>query len=160
MGRFMATQCKLSDLNHPEWAASWINLRKLYSNFYDCKRCGLQAMLHNLEYEFEGQPHSGIDDARNIARVAIRLLKDGAVLKKNEKLHPHQRSKTDDADDGQNDGNVPADGALVESMKDMKISDSANALESEEGIDDLLHYYELSGQKKTKPRKCWMLKEK
>ena len=36
--------------------------------------------------EFEGQPHCGLDDAKNIARIAIRLLKDKAVIRVNEKL--------------------------------------------------------------------------
>ena len=36
--------------------------------------------------EFEGQPHSGLDDAKNIARIVVRLLKDKAVIRINEKI--------------------------------------------------------------------------
>ena len=36
--------------------------------------------------EFQGQQHSGIDDARNIARVVMRMLGDGADLYANEKI--------------------------------------------------------------------------
>ena len=36
--------------------------------------------------EFEGQPHSGLDDAKNIARIVVRLLKDRAVIRVNEKI--------------------------------------------------------------------------
>ena len=43
-------------------------------------------MLDRLDMEFEGQPHCGLDDAKNIARIAIRLLKDKAVIRVNEKL--------------------------------------------------------------------------
>ena len=39
-----------------------------------------------LGLTFEGQPHSGLDDAKNIAAVALRLLQDGASLSPNEKL--------------------------------------------------------------------------
>lgn len=32
-------------------------------------------MLNKLGLEFEGRKHSGIDDARNIARIALELSK-------------------------------------------------------------------------------------
>lgn len=41
-------------------------------------------MLQILGMQFEGRPHSGIDDTRNIARIAIQLLKDGCELVINE----------------------------------------------------------------------------
>ena len=44
--------------------------------------------------EFEGQPHCGLDDAKNIARIAIRLLKDKAVIRVNEKLQKVGKGKS------------------------------------------------------------------
>lgn len=42
------------------------------------KRFGVGAALRKLGLEFEGTPHRGIDDARNIARIyAAALLRDG-----------------------------------------------------------------------------------
>jgi inhibitor of KinA sporulation pathway (predicted exonuclease) len=32
-------------------------------------------MLGNLSLEFDGRQHSGLDDATNIAQIAIELLK-------------------------------------------------------------------------------------
>lgn len=32
-------------------------------------------MLERLDFQFEGQPHSGIDDATNIARIAVQMIK-------------------------------------------------------------------------------------
>jgi hypothetical protein len=43
-------------------------------------------MLSSVGLEFEGQPHSGLDDAKNIARIIIRLLNDKAFLRINEKI--------------------------------------------------------------------------
>jgi hypothetical protein len=43
-------------------------------------------MLSSLGLEFEGQPHSGLDDAKNIARIIIRLISDRAVLRVNERI--------------------------------------------------------------------------
>lgn len=47
---------------------------------------GLQTMLDMLGLDFEGQPHSGLDDSKNIARVLIRLVQDKAFVRINEKL--------------------------------------------------------------------------
>ncbi|KAJ3202233.1 3'-5' exoribonuclease 1 [Dinochytrium kinnereticum] len=44
------------------------------------ERINLVGMLSGLGMEFEGREHSGIDDARNIGRIAIRLMGDGAYF--------------------------------------------------------------------------------
>lgn len=36
--------------------------------------------------EFEGNPHCGLDDSYNIARICIRLLEDGAFVDQNERI--------------------------------------------------------------------------
>merc|ERR1711915_964383 len=54
--------------------------------FYGTRRLRLMEMLYHLGLSFDGQPHSGLDDAKNIATVALRLLQDGASLSPNEKL--------------------------------------------------------------------------
>lgn len=36
---------------------------------------GLQKMLGKLGLSFDGRPHSGLDDATNIARIVVELLK-------------------------------------------------------------------------------------
>ena len=46
--------------------------------------------------EFEGTPHSGVDDARNIARIVVRLLSDRAFVRINEKIFISNTSKADD----------------------------------------------------------------
>ena len=46
--------------------------------------------------EFEGSPHSGVDDARNIARILIRLLSDRAYVRVNEKIYINKSTKADD----------------------------------------------------------------
>ena len=43
-------------------------------------------MIQIIGREFEGRAHSGLDDARNIAYIVQRLLKDGARVVFNEKL--------------------------------------------------------------------------
>ena len=43
-------------------------------------------MINLIGNEFHGQAHCGIDDAKNIANIVIRLIKDGALLILNQKL--------------------------------------------------------------------------
>ena len=40
-------------------------------------------MVQNLGMRFEGRPHSGIDDARNIARILQTMVQDGCEIKFN-----------------------------------------------------------------------------
>ncbi|XP_076439436.1 3'-5' exoribonuclease 1-like [Babylonia areolata] len=84
--RFLSKQCEISQLPFPRWSRRWINLRKSYGNFYDSGRLNLNNMLENLGLQFEGRPHCGLDDSKNIARIVCHMLEDGCVLKVNEKL--------------------------------------------------------------------------
>lgn len=86
----MFLQCQFSGIRIPKWARKWINIRKTFSNFYDCKRQSLSKMLETSGYTFVGQPHSGRDDALNIARLVVRLLEDGCKLIVNERLFTHK----------------------------------------------------------------------
>jgi len=94
VGRFLRLNCSQSGVPVPRWAHRWVNIRKSFANFYRShsggyeKLPGLQNMLEKLGMEFEGSPHSGLDDAKNIARVVSRLIGDGAVIRVNERLEP------------------------------------------------------------------------
>jgi len=92
VGRFLRLSCLQYSIEIPDWARRWVNLRKGFANFYrwnsanQQKVPGLQTMLDKLDMEFVGNPHSGLDDAKNIGRVVSRMVLDGAILKVNEML--------------------------------------------------------------------------
>jgi len=95
VGRFLRLSCLQHQLDIPDWAKKWVNLRKGFANFYrwnssasQQKLPGLPTMLSRLDMEFVGSPHCGLDDAKNIARVVSRMVLDGAILKVNEMLDP------------------------------------------------------------------------
>ncbi|CAB1318315.1 unnamed protein product [Coregonus sp. 'balchen'] len=92
MSKFMNTQCRLNRLSYPQFAKKWINIKKLYGNFYKVHRTQtkLSSMLEKLGLQYEGRPHSGLDDSRNIARIALRMLQDGCQLRINERMHEGQ----------------------------------------------------------------------
>ncbi|XP_077777172.1 3'-5' exoribonuclease 1 isoform X1 [Podarcis muralis] len=89
MSKFLNIQCRISRLKYPSFAKKWINIRKSYGNFYKVPRSQirLSTMLEKLGMDYDGRPHSGLDDSKNIARIAIRMLQDGCELRVNERLH-------------------------------------------------------------------------
>ncbi|XP_055722706.1 3'-5' exoribonuclease 1-like [Salvelinus fontinalis] len=92
MSKFMNTQCRLNRLRYPQFAKKWINIKKLYGNFYKVPRTQtkLSSMLEKLGLKYEGRPHSGLDDSRNIAHIVMRMLQDGCQLRINERMHEGQ----------------------------------------------------------------------
>lgn len=87
MGLCFSRQCRLCSIPVPKFARKWINLRKLYRNFYKVSKGTLEDMVKNLGMRFEGRPHSGIDDARNIARILQKMVQDGCEIKFNHDEH-------------------------------------------------------------------------
>ncbi|CAF98126.1 unnamed protein product, partial [Tetraodon nigroviridis] len=53
----------------------------LFQLFYDRKPRGLNGALQDLGIQFAGREHSGLDDARNTAGLAARMMRDGCVMK-------------------------------------------------------------------------------
>ncbi|KAK2859146.1 hypothetical protein Q5P01_003766 [Channa striata] len=92
MSKFLNIQCRVSRIRYPQFAKKWINIRKSYGNFYKVPRTQtkLSTMLEKLGLQYEGRPHSGLDDSRNIARIALRMLQDGCQLRVNERMHAGQ----------------------------------------------------------------------
>ena len=88
MDLYLKLQCLVSEIPYPQYAREWVNISKVFANLYKTKRLPLRAMLDSTGLAFIGQPHRGIDDARNIARVALQLIEDGAEMKYNERLTP------------------------------------------------------------------------
>lgn len=76
--RFLKNQCKALDIDMPHYFRRWVNVRKHFYNYYKIHQVNVELMLQHLGLKFEGRPHSGIDDARNITRILIELIKDGA----------------------------------------------------------------------------------
>lgn len=68
-------ECERHSISMPENMIEFINLKKMFSAIYDTKQSiGLRQAMRKLNITFEGQHHRGIDDARNIAKIAQQLL--------------------------------------------------------------------------------------
>ena len=80
--RMLPLQCRTSGVGVPRWARQWINVKVEASRALSPFRAkGMLGMLDKLGLPLEGRHHSGIDDSRNIARIARALCAEhGAVL--------------------------------------------------------------------------------
>ncbi|NWS05453.1 ERI2 exoribonuclease, partial [Motacilla alba] len=93
LGVCLHYECKRKQLRKPDILNSWIDLKATYRTFYNRKPKGLNGALQDLGIAFEGREHSGLDDSRNTARLAWRLICDGCVLKVTKSLDKaHQKS--------------------------------------------------------------------
>jgi 3'-5' exoribonuclease 1 len=63
------------DMEWPSTFKGHLNLKPLYARAYSTKQSiGLREAMRKLSMPFEGRQHRGIDDARNIAKVAQTIL--------------------------------------------------------------------------------------
>ncbi|XP_039587800.1 ERI1 exoribonuclease 2 [Passer montanus] len=93
LGVCLHYECRRKQLRKPHILNSWIDLKATYRAFYNRKPKGLNGALQDLGIAFEGREHSGLDDSRNTARLAWRLICDGCVLKVTKSLDKaHQKS--------------------------------------------------------------------
>mmetsp|Transcript_90081 Transcript_90081/g.135007 ORF Transcript_90081/g.135007 Transcript_90081/m.135007 type:complete len:408 (+) Transcript_90081:94-1317(+) len=86
LNHFLDVECRRKGIKKPQCFDSWINIRWLFADFYKCRRHNVERMLARLGRTFEGRAHSGIDDARNIARIVQAMAADGARLVINDGL--------------------------------------------------------------------------
>jgi inhibitor of KinA sporulation pathway (predicted exonuclease) len=54
----------------PEVLSQHVDLKKAFAEWRQHKRVGLKKALQLLDMPFVGTPHRGLDDARNVARIA------------------------------------------------------------------------------------------
>ncbi|XP_062304691.1 ERI1 exoribonuclease 2-like isoform X2 [Osmerus eperlanus] len=81
LGVCLQYECRRKQLHKPDVLNSWTDLRSTYRLFYSRKPKGLNGALQDLGIQFSGRQHSGLDDARNTAGLAWRMMKDGCVMK-------------------------------------------------------------------------------
>ena len=67
--------CRRAGAAFPEWfETGHVNLKAEFATWRVVKRCGMARALTQLDLPLEGIHHRGIDDARNIARIAQQVL--------------------------------------------------------------------------------------
>lgn len=88
--RFLFDQFQDSKMMFPSYLKEWVDVRitfkLVYWNQNNTLSPTLARMLLEFKWEFEGSPHSGMDDTTNIARIVSKLIKDGVSVSCNRKL--------------------------------------------------------------------------
>lgn len=81
---FLAHQLRALDLACPDaLQGAYVDTRSTFAQHTDAGRQPLEDQLRVLRLSFEGRQHSGLDDATNIARVAIELARRGCIVRTN-----------------------------------------------------------------------------
>ncbi|KAK7195517.1 Exonuclease [Novymonas esmeraldas] len=67
-------------IRFPPLFYQFVDVKQTFACFFQCAQGKIKAMLEVLHLPFEGRLHSGLDDARNIASIVIRLLHLGCTF--------------------------------------------------------------------------------
>ncbi|XP_058448911.1 3'-5' exonuclease Snipper [Malaya genurostris] len=78
LGSCLSKECTRKRIPKPSCFDLWIDVRTIYRQLYQRRPANFGEALESLGIRFEGRPHSGLHDARNIARLMTRMCKDGA----------------------------------------------------------------------------------
>jgi inhibitor of KinA sporulation pathway (predicted exonuclease) len=98
LGSLLKRQCAQHGLPVPLWGRQWANLKWVYARTVSgtTDHVRLPEMAAQLDVRMTGRLHSGIDDARNIARVLRALLDLGASVTGSANATPRAELKPGD----------------------------------------------------------------
>eukprot|EP00466_Bigelowiella_natans_P019463 jgi/Bigna1/84546/fgenesh1_pg.153_\ len=68
--RFLNPECQRKHIRKAGYYDMWVNVRYLFCEYHEIHRANIASMLQHYKLEFQGAPHSGLDDSKNIARIA------------------------------------------------------------------------------------------
>ena len=80
LSSMLPRECERKGLQVPSVLRRYCNVKKPFSGLLAKKAGGMTAMLAKLNLPLEGRHHLGIDDARNIARIVVKLASLGATI--------------------------------------------------------------------------------
>ncbi|XP_017705561.1 PREDICTED: ERI1 exoribonuclease 2 [Rhinopithecus bieti] len=81
LGVCLEYECKRKQLLKPVFLNSWIDLRATYKVFYRGTQKGLSGALAGIGIGIPQDEESGLDDSRNTALLAWKMIRDGCVMK-------------------------------------------------------------------------------
>ena len=78
---FLLAECRRKKIRVRDAWRAWVDIGRHLMVHFDLRRPGnLQMKLAKVGLAFEGTPHRGLDDARNIGRLALALQERGVSL--------------------------------------------------------------------------------
>lgn len=79
LGTALRVESQRKAFHLPEWLSRWVNIKVPFANRFG-KTTGMKGMLAQLNLTLDGRHHCGLDDARNISKIVIELIKSGQAL--------------------------------------------------------------------------------
>lgn len=92
LGACLNKECARKRINKPACFDMWIDVKAIYMQFYQRRPESFGKALTNLGMVFEGRPHCGLHDSRNLAKLVVRMCKDGANFVITKDLKPFNRT--------------------------------------------------------------------
>lgn len=77
---FLRKECQRKGFPLQTYWDYFVDVRHWFAAWFNVRRCNINKMLEQCGLQFHGRPHSGIDDARNIARIAAEMIRAGCPL--------------------------------------------------------------------------------
>ena len=68
------TDCARHGLPLPPQFSNHLNLKQEFARLYGIPPCGVKRALALSRLPSAGKPHRGLDDARNVARLALKII--------------------------------------------------------------------------------------
>ena len=97
---FLSHQLRHLGLSCPDaFQGAYVDTRSTFAQHTDAGRLTLDDQLRVLRLKFEGRQHCGLDDATNVARIAIELVRRGCTVRTNSfYLHDPRARQEDNTD--------------------------------------------------------------
>lgn len=70
----LRSDCRRHGIGFPDWLRRHVNLKQEFATLTDGKPRTMKEALRAMSFPLQGRHHRGIDDARNIARLAAWIL--------------------------------------------------------------------------------------
>ena len=92
---YLHNQCLLSGVTYPEYGRRILAVSSFYKIEYlrvpitTPMKNGIVVMLQRFGLSFDGNHHSALDDASNLARIVVRMVQDGHRSKMNANIYGH-----------------------------------------------------------------------
>ncbi|CAG0888285.1 unnamed protein product [Cyprideis torosa] len=81
LGECLRNECARKGLPFPVFSQKWVDLKALYRKFYRCRRAmGLEQAMAARALAFQGRPHCGLDDAKNLGRLFLVMVAEGCPV--------------------------------------------------------------------------------
>ncbi|WIA29578.1 hypothetical protein OEZ86_012070 [Tetradesmus obliquus] len=74
----LCAECAWRKIQRPDYLCSWVDLKQLFGATYK-QRGNLRTCVEAAGLRWQGRQHSGLDDALNTARLAIKLMQQAAM---------------------------------------------------------------------------------